>query len=109
MGNFLSINDLIDKNTPISVLTKEEGGGCGLGSDLEPWNILWIWQNDEDTLDPQHCFKGTLSLDFYLYIYARNTLLMKRLFYINFFKLCFSSGMDVFIHFPFSSVHLFVL
>ena len=60
-------------------MTKEEGGGCGLGSDLEPWNILWIRQNDEDTLDPQHCFKGTLSLDFYLYIYAWNTLLMKRL------------------------------
>ena len=79
MGNFLSINDLFDKNTPISVLTKEEGGGCGLGSDLEPWNILWIRQNDEDTLDPQHCFKGTLSLDFDPCIYARNTLLMKRL------------------------------
>ena len=33
MGNFLSINDLIDKNTPISLLTKEEGGGCGGGGE----------------------------------------------------------------------------
>ena len=39
----------------------EEGSGGELGSDLDPWKILWIWiriqQNDADPLDPdpQHC------------------------------------------------------
>ena len=27
---------------------KEEGSGGDLGSDLDPWKILWIRQNDAD-------------------------------------------------------------
>ena len=46
---------------------KEEGrgGGSELGSvldlDADPWKILWIWIQQNDTgpldLDQQHCFK----------------------------------------------------
>ena len=34
---------------------KESGGE--VGSDLDPWKLLWIRQNDADPvdLDPQHC------------------------------------------------------
>ena len=38
---------------------KEEGSGGELGSDLDPWKILWIRirQKDAEPLDtdPQHC------------------------------------------------------
>ena len=42
---------------------KEEGSGAELGSDLDPWKILWIRirQNDADPLDPdpQHWSAGS--------------------------------------------------
>ena len=44
------------------VLTKGEGRGSGLGSDLnldlDPWKILWIRKIDADPVDPdlQHWY-----------------------------------------------------
>ena len=45
----------------LSVKEERRGGGSELGSDLDPWKILWIriQQNDADPLDPdpQHCLR----------------------------------------------------
>ena len=45
----------------LSVKEKGRGGGSELGSDPDPWKILWIRirQNDADPLDPdpQHCLR----------------------------------------------------